>query len=474
MNEINLDSKSIKKIHIVGIGGAGMSAIAVVLKRKSFEVCGSDLKASHVTERLEALNISVEVPHNKDMISKDISLVVASSAIDQKSNEEILQANALGIPVVSRADILASICAVENAIGISGSHGKTTTTSMATAIARAGDLNPSFMIGGDVNEIGTNAVYNQGSILIVEADESDRTFLRLPLKGAIVTNIENDHLENYGDNFDQLQDSFIEFINNVDGPVVICIDEPNSFQVSTSSKLEKKVITVGEKNAKYTYEVLEAGRGGINARVSCINGESIDIELAVPGVHNVKNAVCALALMHEFGVSYEDCKRGLASFGGVARRFQFRGQTRGIFFVDDYAHLPSEIEATLNAAKDGGFGKIVSIFQPHRYSRTEAQYKEFAQSLMVSDAVAICDVYSAGEAIRQGVTGNLIVEEMKKLGHKNVSFVKHMDEVIRFVDENAKAEDIVLTLGAGDVTMYSDVIQKTFSQIPADLASGKS
>jgi len=469
---VNIDLKSNKmsKVHIVGIGGAGMSAIAVVLNRMGFNVVGSDLKASHVTERLEALGIKVSVPHNKESIDNSVSLVVISTAIDKAVNEEVLKAEELGLQVACRADMLAAICKIENAVGVSGSHGKTTTTSMVTAIARAGDLNPSFMIGGDVNEIGTNAQYNENSILIVEADESDRTFLRLPLKGAIVTNIESDHLENYGGAFDQLQDSFLEFINKVEGPVVICIDEPNSKRISEQASLTRNVITVGKTEADFTYEIIEAGRGGISAHIACPNDQTIKIELAVPGVHNIKNAICALALMAELEVTYEDCVRGLASFGGVARRFQFRGQTRGITFVDDYAHLPSEIEATLNAAKDGGFRKIVSIFQPHRYSRTQAQYKEFAKSLMPSDVVALCDVYSAGETPRQGVTGNLIVEEMKAMGHENVFFVKHIDEVIRFVDDHAEPEDIVLTMGAGDVTMYSDVIQNTFLQISSNVA----
>lgn len=472
--QIDLRSDKIKKIHIVGIGGAGMSAIAIVLNRMGIDVCGSDLKESHVTERLCALGIQVSIPHDKNLISKDVSLVVISSAIDITTNEEVLKANELGIIVVSRADILAAICAIENTVGISGSHGKTTTTSMVAAIARVGDLNPSFMIGGDVNEIGTNAVYNEGSILVVEADESDRTFLRLPLKGAIVTNIEMDHLENYGDTFDVLKDSFLEFINNVDGPVIICTDEPNSKEVSISPKLKREVISVGKSDADYTYEIIEATRGGICAQVQHKSGESFKVELAVPGIHNIKNALCALAICREFGVSYSDCINGLATFGGVARRFQFRGQTKGITFVDDYAHLPSEIQATLAAAKDGGFNKILSVFQPHRYSRTQAQYKQFAQSLMDSEVVAVCDVYSAGEAPRQGVSGNLIVEEMKRLGHQQVSFVKHLDEVIRFVQEHALAEDIVLTMGAGDVTMYSDVIQKSLSQSSHDLTVSNS
>ncbi len=464
LSPINLDDESVNAIHIVGIGGAGMSAIATVLAKMGKTVTGSDLKNSHVTERLVSAGISVHVPHSGELITPNTQCVVRSTAIGD-DNEEILAARELGIDVFSRADMLAAICAHESSVGIAGSHGKTTTTSMVTAIARAGNLHPSFMIGGDVNEIGTNADYHKDSIMIVEADESDRTFLTLPLVGGIVTNIENDHLENYNDSFSELKDSFFEFVMNISGPVVMCVDEENSREIAERAKKERDVITIGLNDADWTYEITQAARGGISADVSYHGEHKVTIELAVPGAHNMRNALCAYVLMSAFGVDEQDCVKGLATFGGVARRFQFRGETRGITFVDDYAHLPSEISATLSAARDGEFHNVIAIFQPHRYSRTQALYEDFAHSLMSCDAVVICDVYSAGEMPRPGVTGALISSAMASAGHDNTHFVHHIDEITQFIDTTAGPGDIVLTLGAGDVTMYSDIIQDALKQV---------
>lgn len=445
--------------HIIGIGGAGMSAIATVLVRMGKTVSGSDLKESHVTERLRSQGINVAVPHKRDNLTDGVDCVVRSSAISDE-NDEVVAARIRGIEVFSRSDMLSAICAQEKSIGVAGSHGKTTTTSMVTAIARAADLSPSFMIGGDVNEIGTNAAYNKDSYLIVEADESDKTFLTLSLVAGIVTNIEADHLENYNGSFDELRESFYHFAQNISGPVVVCVDEDNAHRLTEHLLQTRDVITVGANNASYTYEITSHSRGGISARVHNANGD-FDLELAVPGTHNIRNALCALAVMHELGVSIEDCCQGLSTFGGVARRFQFRGETKGITFVDDYAHLPTEIEVTLQAAHNGGFSRVVAIFQPHRYSRTQALYKEFAQSLISADLVAVCDIYPAGETPRPGVSGTLITDELLSLGHEHTYGVRHIDDVVAFVADHARSGDIVLTLGAGDVTMYSDVIQDT-------------
>lgn len=455
---LDLDLDKFNRIHIIGIGGAGMSAIAMVLKGKGKKVSGSDLKESQVTSRLETSAIKVSVPHNKALIDENIDLVVRSTAIPD-NNEEVQAALASSIPLASRADVLSAICAEEKAVGIAGSHGKTTTTSMVTAIARAANLDPSFMVGGDLNEIGTNASYKPGSILIVEADESDRTFLRLSLKGAVVTNIENDHLENYDDSFDQLVDGFRQFIKAVDGPVVLCTDEVNTKQLSEEFKENENVISVAKQDADWIYQILSVERGGISADVYFHGEKKGTIELAVPGEHNIKNALCALVLMNSMGVEIADCIRGLKTFGGVARRFQFRGETKGITFVDDYAHLPTEIKATLGAAKDGSFRNVIAIFQPHRYSRTQLLAKEFAEALMSCDSVGVCDVYSAGEDPRPGVSGMNIVSHLRELGHKDCEFIPHIQDASKFVFLHAQPGDIVLTLGAGDITMYSDIIQ---------------
>jgi UDP-N-acetylmuramate--alanine ligase len=456
---LDLSQSDIDHIHIIGIGGAGMSAIATVLTKMGKKISGSDLKNSHVTERLESQSIVINVPHNAEVISDDIDLVVRSTAISE-SNEEIVAARTQGIQVVSRAEMLAAICSREKSVGIAGSHGKTTTTSMVTSIARAADMQPSFMIGGDVNEIGTNAGYHDSSLMIVEADESDKTFLELPLIGAVITNIENDHLENYGDSFDELKKSFETFARNVGGPVVICIDEPNAKALADSLDDKPDVITVGSSSdASWRYEVTDTSRGGVSAHIFHNGEQHGSLELAVPGVHNMKNAMCAYGLMNAFGVDDESCKKGLSTFGGVARRFQFRGETSGMIFVDDYAHLPTEISATLAAAQDGDFARIIAIFQPHRYSRTQSLYKEFADALCNADIVGICDIYSAGEDARPGVTGAMIADTLVENGHQSATFLPHIDDVVSFVRKNGRPGDLILTLGAGDVTMYPDVIQ---------------
>lgn len=462
MRTIELGDTSLNRIHIIGIGGAGMSAIATVLQKMGKQVTGSDLKQSAVTERLENSGIKVNVPHDSSVINEKMDLVVYSTAINS-DNEELVAANSLHIPVAGRALMLTAICAVEKAVGVAGCHGKTTTTSMVTSIARAAGLNPSFMIGGDVNEIGTNAGYNKGSLMIVEADESDKTFLMLPLVGAIITNIEGDHLETYNNSLEELIESFEQFGQQIDGPLIICVDEDNARTVADSLKDTKHIITVGADNADWVYEINDRERGGISATLKTQN-HKIDIELAVPGIHNVKNAVCAFALMDAFGVDEQSCRKGLASFGGVARRFQFRGTTKGITFIDDYAHLPTEIQATISAAKDGQFNKIIAIFQPHRYSRTQSLYKEFAESLVGCDDIGICDIYSAGEEPRPGITGALITDELTKLGHKSSSFLNGIEQTISFVNRHAGAGDVVLTLGAGDITMYSDIIQESMTK----------
>ena len=461
---IDLNDSSLSNIHIIGIGGAGMSAIATVLSNMGKKITGSDLKQSQVTERLESTGISIHIPHSANCISPEIDLVVRSTAISD-DNEEVLRAKEMGIEVVARASMLAAICQHERSIGIAGSHGKTTTTSMVTAIARTAGMKPSFMIGGDVNEIGTNAGFNSGSLMIVEADESDRTFLSLPLVGAIVTNVENDHLESYNNSFEELKDSFYDFVVGINGPVVVCVDENNAREIAARASLVREVITVGEQDADWTYKIVSTERGGISAEVFYQGEPRTKIELAVPGAHNIRNAMCAYALMSAIEIDDSTCSKGLSSFGGVARRFQFRGETRGITFVDDYAHLPSEISATLAAAKDGKFNKVIAVFQPHRYSRTQSLYKEFANSLLPCDIIGICEVYSAGEQSRPGVSGALICEEIKNLGHENVEFLRHIDDVIVFIDKYAGPGDIVLTLGAGDVTMYSDVIQNALREI---------
>ena len=457
----DISSGKYDKIHIVGIGGAGMSAIAHILSRMGKKVSGSDLKDSKVTQRLISQGIDVAIPHNEEVINKETDVVVISSAISS-SNEEVIKAKSLNIPIWSRADMLSAICVAEKSIGVAGSHGKTTTTSMLTTIARFAGLKPSFMIGGDLNEIGTNASYNEGSYLIVEADESDKTFLDLSLVGSIVTNIESDHLENYENSFDNLKQSFEQFVKQTNGPVVICVDEENARSLSEACSEVKNIITVGKIDAQYIYNEISKDSSGIDAEIYFGAELKGVLKLAVPGEHNVRNALCALTLMLEFDVDIDVAISALATYGGVARRFQPRGNINGITLIDDYAHLPTEIEVTLNAAKDGAFNNVIAIFQPHRYSRTQELYKEFAKALTSADLVCVTEIYSAGEEERIGVSGQNIVSEMHQLGFKNAFFAPHKEDVIKLVNERANAKDIVLTLGAGDVTTYPDAILESY------------
>ena len=461
--KIDLDSSKINNVHIVGIGGAGMSAIAHILKCKGKVITGSDLKESKVTSRLAGQSLEVTIPHAETAVNADIDLVVISSAIDEK-NVEVQKAKSLGIDVYSRAAMLSAICASEKSIGIAGSHGKTTTTSMVTTIARFAEMSPSFMIGGDLNEIGTNAQYTNGSYLIVEADESDKTFLDLSLVGSVVTNIESDHLENYDNSFENLKNSFAQFVKQTNGPVVICVDEDNARAVSEQCKESNNVITIGKSDAEYVYNIISRDSTGIDAEIYYGAQLKGILKLAVPGEHNVRNALCAIALMVEFNVDIDTAIAALATYGGVARRFQPRGNINGITLIDDYAHLPTEVEVTLNAARDGNFNNIIAIFQPHRYSRTGELYKEFAQALTKADIVCVTEVYGAGEQARVGVSGQNIVDEMKSIGFNKVFFAPHKEDVIDFVKENANAKDIVLTLGAGDITTYPDSIIESYSK----------
>jgi UDP-N-acetylmuramate--alanine ligase len=450
-----VDLSSPQWIHLLGIGGAGMSAIATVLAAMGHRVTGSDLKDSPGLDRLRALGIEARIGHSPDALGSP-DLVARSTAIPDR-NPEVLAATEAGIPVVRRATVLTAITALRQSLAVAGTHGKTTTSSMLALILMEADLKPSFIIGGDVNEIGTGAAWDEsGEWFVVEADESDGTFLALDASAAIVTSVEPDHIEHYG-SVSKLMESFDVFLENVDGPRIVCVDDPDAARLAAATGS----VTYGtDADADHRIDDYHAGRTGSEFTIVDRHGERLDIRLPVPGIHNARNATAAVAAALELGASQSACAAALAKFGGVARRFEFRGEAADVTFVDDYAHLPSEVEAALAAAADGGWDRIVCVFQPHRYSRTEHLWSEFADSFDAADVLVVTDVYPAGEAPRPGVTGKLIVDTvLDSHPWSRVGWFPRHGELVEFLASTLRAGDLCLTLGAGDLTVVPDEVR---------------
>ncbi len=448
------------RIHVVGVGGAGMSAVAAVLAAMGHEVTGSDLKASAMFQRLQGLGLAVTVGHDPANV-EGAALLTVSSAIDP-ANVEVVEAHRRGIPVLSRADVLAGIAALRRTIAVAGTHGKTTTASMLSLILLEAGLKPSFIIGGDLNDIGTNAVWDSGEWLVVEADESDRTFLRLSPEVAVVTSIEPDHLETYG-SFEALREAFSSFMAQA-AVTVVSADDATALELAPAG-----AVTFGRSaGARYRNGGLHGGRSSISFSLA----ESVptepaaagppaadlgEFDVAVPGAYNARNATAAITVAVTIGVSPDDARRALARFGGVARRFEFRGERNGVTFVDDYAHLPSEVRAGLGAARGGGYGRVVCVFQPHRYSRIAALAADFASAFVDCDVLFVTDVYSAGEEPRPGVTGRLIVDAVLAAHPDgNVAYTATHEELLAALRRTLRAGDCCITLEAGDLTALPD------------------
>lgn len=441
-----------QRLHIVGIGGAGMSAIATVLAGMGHHVRGSDLKDSPALARLELLGVPTAVGHDRGNVAGDLDAVVVSSAI-RDDNVEVRAARERGLPVLRRAELLTAIVRTRRTIAVAGSHGKTTTSSMLALVLRAAGWQPSFVIGGDVNEVGTNAFHDRGEWLVVEADESDGTFLELEPEVAVVTSVEPDHLEHYG-GFDQLVDAFTRFLRGVPGPRVVCADEPNAASIAC----ETGAVTYGfAAEADYRVDGYRGTRTG--SRFTLVaRGEALGtIELPVPGRHNARNATAAAATARELGAPFDAVMHALGGFGGVARRFQFRGEVNGVTFVDDYAHLPAEVSAAISTAREGGWPRVIAVFQPHRFSRTASLWRDFADSFTDADALVLTDVYSAGEVPQPGVSGRLVLRAVLD-AHPQlpVTYLPRRADLVGLVPRLARPGDVVLTLGAGDLTTLPD------------------
>jgi len=442
-----------RRIHLVGAGGAGMGAIAAVLNTMGHHVTGSDLKDGPISERLRAAGITVSVGHDAANVD-DAELVAISTAIPDR-NLEVKAAREAGIPVLRRADLLPAIAAQRRTVVVSGTHGKTTTSSMLALVLVEAELNPSFIIGGDVNEIGSGAVWDDGEWFVIEGDESDRTFLALGGEMAIITNVEPDHLETYDNDPARLTEAFEEFAGRAEMRVV-CVDDPGAAALAATTG----ATTYGTSdNATYQMVDVEPRRSSIGFTVRHDGVDLVRIELPTPGLHNARNAAAAVVAGLLLGAPADAAARALGRFGGVARRFEFRGEVGGITFVDDYAHLPTEVEAAIEAARDGGWNRIVCAFQPHRYSRTAALWQDFAHAFDGVDELVLTDVYSSGETPRPGVTGKLLVNAVLDADPwASVAWMPRLDDVANWLTTRLRPGDLCLTLGAGDLTAMPDQV----------------
>lgn len=442
--------KKIKHIHFVGIGGIGMSGIAEVLLNLGCRVSGSDLKLSELTERLTRLGAKVYQGHDPSHIS-GANVVVYSSAV-KLTNPEIQAAKGWKVPVIPRAEMLAELMRMKYGIGVAGTHGKTTTTSLIGLVLTEAGLDPTIVVGGVIKSLRTNAKLGQGDYIVVEADEFDRSFLRLTPTMAVVTTLEADHLDYYKD-LKEIKAAFVEFVSKVPfyGSVVVCADEESVRSIIP--EIERPMVTYGlSPGADLMATGLSFSGFFTDFTVSSKEGGLGKVELKVPGVYNVKNALAAAAVGLELGIPFETIKKALEKFSGIHRRFELKGERRGIMVIDDYAHHPTEIEAALKGAREGWDDRrLVAIFQPHLYSRTRDFYYQFGRSFLQADCLVVTDVYPAREALIEGVTGELVAEAAKQFGHEDVTYIADKDRIADFLIGNLKPGDVVITFGAGDV-----------------------
>jgi UDP-N-acetylmuramate--alanine ligase len=438
------------RVHFVGIGGIGMSGIAEVLLTLGFPVSGSDLAASESTERLAALGATIALGHHADRVGPDVEVVVISSAV-KFSNPEVVRARELGIPVIPRAEMLAELMHMKYGLAVAGTHGKTTTTSLLGHVLAEAGLDPTLVIGGKVRGLGTNARLGQGRPLVAEADESDGSFLLLTPTLAIVTNIDPEHLDHYG-TMERVHAAYLQFINRVPfyGLAVLCIDSvavrallPNvrkryvAYGFAADAELQAVHPQVTPQGTRF--DVLERGRW---------LGE---VRLQMLGRHNAQNALAVVAAARELGLTFEATASALASFQGIHRRFEVKGEVADVMVVDDYGHHPQEIMATLRAAREGHTRRVIAIFQPHRYTRTRDLFEAFLAAFDDADLLVITEIYAAGEDPIDGVSGELLYEALRRRGHVEVRFVKTRDAIVDDLLPHLRGGDMVLTLGAGDL-----------------------
>jgi len=446
--------RNFQRIHMVGIGGIGMSGIAEVLLTLGYSVAGSDTRPSTITERLQDLGATIFEGHRAENV-EGAHVVVISSAV-KPDNPEVTEAHKRKIPVIPRAEMLAELMRLKYGIAVAGAHGKTTTTSMVASILAAAQLDPTFVVGGRVNQAGTTARVGRGEYFVAEADESDRSFLMFAPVVAVVTTIDREHLDQYS-SLEDIQSAFLQFVNRVPfyGAAILCVDEPNVQAIIPNVK--RPIITYGT-----------SSQADLVISDIQLNGLTSDFRLTYkgddlgmfhlphpPGIHNVRNAAAAAAVAFYLNVPSDLIREGLAKFAGVGRRFDIKGNVNNITVVDDYGHHPAEIRATLEAARGCKFNRLLVLFQPHRFSRTQHLWDEFSRSFNQADLLVLIDIYAASETPIAGITSEALANNIREAGHKNVHYYRSMQAAIEFVLREAKPGDAILTIGAGNVSRAS-------------------
>ena len=442
------------RVHFVGIGGIGMSGIAEVLKNLGYTVSGSDLKSSATTARLRSLGVRVHEGHRAEHV-EGTDVVVVSSAV-RPSNPEVAEARRLQIPIIPRAEMLAELMRLKYGIAVAGSHGKTTTTSMVAVVLERAGLDPTLVIGGRITAFGTNARLGDSDLMVVEADESDRSFLQLSPVVAVVTGVDREHMEAYRDMAD-LEQAFVDFVNKVPfyGASIVCLDEERIQDLLP--RIRRRHVTYGfSAQADVSAEDVKLEGAGSSYRLK-FSGEPVtDVRLRVPGRVAVLNSLAAASVARELGLGLPEISSGLESFSGVERRFQLKEDAAGILVIDDYAHHPTEIRATLQTAKEAFGRRTVVVFQPHRYSRVHDLFEEFCRAFHQADLLLVTEIYAAGEDPMPDVSGKSLAEGIERHGHRHVRFVEDLDEAFSVVSAELQEGDLAMTLGAGSVTGLSD------------------
>ena len=446
--------RNFQRIHLVGIGGIGMSGIAEVLLTLGYSVSGSDTKPSPITERLQNLGATIFEGHKLSNV-EDAHVVVTSSAI-KSDNPEVVEAHKRKIPVIPRAEMLAELMRLKYGIAVAGAHGKTTTTSMVASILTAAHLDPTFVVGGKVNQAGTTARLGKGEYFVVEADESDRSFLYYAPVVAVVTTIDREHLDQYS-SLEDIQNAFIQFVNRVPfyGAAILCLDEPNVQAIIPDIK--RPIITYGT-STQADLVVSDVSMEGLGSQFRLTyKGDDLGMFSLIhpPGIHNVRNAAAAAAVALYLNVPSDLIREGLAKFTGVGRRFDIKGVVADVTVIDDYGHHPAEIRATLEAARGCKFNRLLVLFQPHRFTRTQHLWDDFTKAFNQADILVLTDIYAASENPIPGITSEALAAAIRGAGHKNVHYFRTMQDGIEFLLKNARPADAILTIGAGNVSRAS-------------------
>ncbi|MFA4916356.1 MAG: UDP-N-acetylmuramate--L-alanine ligase [Syntrophales bacterium] len=454
MNEMDRDrivgmARRIKRIHFVGVGGIGMSGIAEVLLNLGYTISGSDLSLSDITGRLTSLGAKIFTGHHASHIG-DADVVVTSTAV-KADNPEVLEAHKRNIPVIPRAEMLAELLKMKFSIAVSGSHGKTTTTSMVATVLAHGGLDPTMVIGGKLVSIGSNAKMGKGAIIVAEADESDGSFLKLSPSLAVITNIDLEHLDYYRD-IEEIKDAFIQFANSVPfyGPAILCFDDKHVKEILP--KIKRRTVTYGLTSPS-DYQARDISFTGSSTCFSLYHQDSLmgEIVLNVPGLFNVYNALAVIAVARELDMGFQSIRGGIKSYDGVQRRLEVKGKVKGITVVDDYGHHPTEIRATLAAARQVWKGRIITIFQPHRYTRTKYLFNEFLGAFSDTDKLILTDIYPASEEAIEGVNAESLCKGIRSCGQLDVVYLSSFDEIVDQLLLTAGPSDTVITLGAGNI-----------------------